>query len=77
MDFSSDSMAVMITYYIFFPSILNIGWAAVQVAHMSLVPSLTLSRKKRDKLNNYRNTFTYFANLYVLAMAFLLFLVLE
>ena len=68
---NSESMQVF--YYVFFASAFNIGWAAVQVAHMSLVPSLTLSRKTRDKLNNQRNTFTYVANLFVLVFALFLF----
>jgi len=67
----SESMQVF--YYVFFASAFNVGWAAVQVAHMSLVPSLTLSRKTRDRLNNQRNTFTYVANLFVLVFALFLF----
>lgn len=35
---------------------------------MSLVPSLTCSRKRRDRLNNLRNSFTFVANLLVLAL---------
>lgn len=76
-NFNTDNTALRISYYIFFPSMFNVGWAAVQVAHMSLVPSLTLSRRTRDKLNNFRNTFTYVANLYVLLLAFFLFLLLD
>ena len=60
-------------YYIFFPSIFNIGWAAVQISHMSLVPSLTCSRKKRDYLNNSRNTFNFIANLTILGSALIVF----
>lgn len=74
---NSTDQGARIAYYIFFPSAFNVGWASVQVAHMSLVPSLTLSRKTRDKLNNFRNTFTYIANLYVLLLAFILFLTLK
>jgi len=44
---------------------------------MSLVPSLTVSRKKRDILNGLRNTFTYFANLSVLLLALLYFNVIR
>lgn len=32
---------------------------------MSLLPSLTVSRLKRDRLNNLRNAATYIANLLV------------
>ena len=34
-------------YYVTFMSLVNIGWAAVQISHMSLVPSLTSSTKRR------------------------------
>jgi Na+/melibiose symporter-like transporter len=44
---------------------------------MSLVPSLTVSRKKRDHLNNKRNTFTFVANLSVLGIALILFELLQ
>jgi len=34
-------------YYIIFPGLFNVGWAALQISHMSLVPALTCSRKRR------------------------------
>lgn len=37
---------------------------------MSLVPSLSVSRKRRDKLNILRNTFTFIANLSVFFLRF-------
>jgi len=40
---------------------------------MSLVPSLTCSRKRRDILNGRRNTFTFVANLFVLGLALFFF----
>ena len=40
---------------------------------MSLVPSLTCSRKRRDILNGYRNTFTFVANLLVLILTMIFF----
>lgn len=75
--FDSNTQSMKTFYYVFFPSAFNVGWAAVQVAHMSLVPSLTLSRKTRDQLNNQRNTFTYIANLFVLGFAVFLFEILN
>lgn len=38
-------------YYVTFMCVVNIGWAAVQIGHMSLVPSLTYSIKRRVTLN--------------------------
>jgi len=40
---------------------------------MSIVPQITCSRKRRDKLNNLRNTFTFIANLTILGSASILF----
>jgi len=65
-----NSQEARLLNYIIFASLYNIGWAAVQVPHMALVPSLSLSRNVREELNNRRNTFTYIANLYVLIFAF-------
>jgi Na+/melibiose symporter-like transporter len=36
-------------FYVGFGIIFSIGWAAIQISHMSLVPSLTLDRKRRVK----------------------------
>lgn len=75
--FRSDDQTSVLVYYLVCASAYNIGWAAVQVPHMALVPSLTLSRKTRDELNNRRNTFTYIANLYVLILAFFIFKLMQ
>ena len=63
--------------YAFFGIIFNIGWAMCQVSHMSLVPSLTLSRGRRDMLNSMRSFFTFVANLSILALAAVLFSIIE
>ena len=55
----------------------NIGWAALQISHMSLVPSLTCSRKRRDRLNNLRNSFTFAGNLVVLAVGLMIFTIMK
>jgi len=40
---------------------------------MSLVPQITVSIYRRDRLNSLRNTFTYIANFSVLAISTILF----
>lgn len=45
--FKGDSVGSEYAFYIIFPGLFNIGWAALQISHMSLVPSLTCSRKRR------------------------------
>jgi Na+/melibiose symporter-like transporter len=62
------------TWYLILPALFNIGWAAVQIYHMSIVNSLSNSNQKRDKLSNTRNGFTYAANITVLTCALIMFL---
>ena len=54
--------------------IFNIGWAAVQVSHMSIVNSLTYDQEKRDIMINSRNGFTYAANIAMLSFSMVLFI---
>jgi Na+/melibiose symporter-like transporter len=43
-------------------SLFNMGWAAVQVSHMSLVPELTSDMRERVTLNSVRYGFTVLSN---------------
>ena len=43
-------------------SLFNVGWAAVQVSHMSLVPELTRDENERVTLNSARYGFTVLSN---------------
>ena len=52
--YSSDSVGAMYAFYTIFAGIFNFGWAALQISHMSLVPSLTCSRKRRVTLYLFR-----------------------
>ena len=45
--FKGESENAQYAFYTVFPGIFNIGWAALQISHMSLVPALTCSRKRR------------------------------
>ena len=60
-------------WYITFASICNIGWASVQISTMTIVNELTFDQNKRDVMINSRNGFTYTANIFILALAFILF----
>ncbi len=42
-----DNQLLKIIYYCFFPSMFNVGWAAMQVSHMSMVPCLSGCQVKR------------------------------
>jgi len=61
-------------WYCVLPAVFNIGWASVQIAHMSIVNTLTYSQRRRDKLINYRNGFTYIASVSILVLALILFM---
>ena len=67
----------MFAYYIVLAAVFNIGWASVQIANMSVVNTITFSTQKRDQLVASRNTFTFFANIFVLLVALLLFTVVK
>ena len=56
------------------PAIFNVAWASVQVAHLSIVNSLTYGQRRRDMLINRRNAFTYIANVSILTMALFIFM---
>jgi Na+/melibiose symporter-like transporter len=60
-------------WYITFPAIFNVGWAAVQISHLSIVNQLSYSQRMRDLLVNNRNGFTYVANIFVLGFSLFLF----
>lgn len=61
-------------WYVIWPMVFNVGWASVQVSHMSVVNSLTYDAVKRDKMINSRNGFTYAANIAMLSFSMVLFI---
>ena len=69
--------SIKLIFYLTFPSIFNVAWASVQVSHMSLVPSISSSRSRRDQLNSLRNSFTFGANFTVLFLALIYFRLLS
>lgn len=54
LPFRSETVLNEFLYYSIFPGLFNIGWACLQISHMSLVPSLTCSRKRRVALHLFR-----------------------
>jgi len=67
------SMGSENAWYIIFPAVFNVGWAAVQISTMAIVNQLSFSQRKRDKMAVNRNGFTYAANIFVLSLALTLF----
>ncbi|KAK4410996.1 Major facilitator superfamily domain-containing protein 12 [Sesamum angolense] len=64
----SNSSSTQTIGYSFFAAIFNVGWAATQVSHMSMVNCITLNSTSRVVLASCRNAFT---------MAFLAFYVIN
>jgi len=60
-------------YYGTMASTFNIGWAAVQVAHMALLPSISLNKKNKDLMTRIRTAFTFAAQFVALGLSLLFF----
>jgi Na+/melibiose symporter-like transporter len=57
--------SILTIYYCVAAALFNVGWACVQVSHMSLVPSLSSIESERILLNSKRYAFTVMSNLFV------------
>ncbi|KAL2330918.1 hypothetical protein Fmac_018499 [Flemingia macrophylla] len=75
--FSSNSATFETVSYSVFAAIFNVGWAATQVSHMSMVSCITLNSTSRVALASCRNAFTMVANLGLYAVALLIFSVIS
>ena len=64
-------------YYSICASVFNIGWATVQVSHMALLPLITLSKKKKDKMTRIRTGFTFLAQTLTLLLSFVFFYLIK
>lgn len=71
--FGTDSSTLQTIGYSIFAAIFNIGWAATQVSHMSMVNCMTLNPTSRVVLASCRNAFTMVANLSLYAVALVVF----
>ncbi|CAA0808321.1 Major facilitator superfamily protein [Striga hermonthica] len=69
----SNSSSMQTIGYSFFAAIFNVGWAATQVSHMSMVNCITLNSTSRVVLASCRNAFAMIANLSLYAVAFVVF----
>lgn len=66
-----------IAWYAIFASLFNVGWAAIQIAHMSLIPTLTPIQQRRDLMTGLRNAGTFVSNVIVLLIALILFAIIS
>ncbi|XP_030550044.1 major facilitator superfamily domain-containing protein 12-like isoform X2 [Rhodamnia argentea] len=71
--FGSHSLTMETIGYSVFAAIFNVGWAATQVSHMSMINCITLDSTSRVVLASCRNAFTMVANLSLYAVAGIVF----
>lgn len=57
--------SMQMIYYASFIILFQFGWAAVQVAHLSLIPDLTKNPNEKTELSAYRNAFTVLSSICV------------
>lgn len=69
----SKSTLLQTIGYSFFAAVFNVGWAATQVSHMSMVNCITVNSTSRVVLTSCRNAFSMVANLSLYAVAFAVF----
>ncbi|XP_022726428.1 major facilitator superfamily domain-containing protein 12-like isoform X2 [Durio zibethinus] len=70
---ASFSSMVETVSYSTFAAIFNVGWAATQVSHMSMVNCITFNSTSRVVLASCRNAFTMVANLSLYGVALIVF----
>ncbi|XP_004488576.1 uncharacterized protein [Cicer arietinum] len=75
--FTSNSIIFETVSYSVFAAIFNVGWAATQVSHMSMVSCITLNSTSRVALGSCRNAFSMVANLSLYAVALVVFSVVN
>ena len=63
---------IKLFYYLLLPALFNVGWAAVQIATMSVVVNITRDQDRRDRLVSLRIGFSYISNLFTLIVAIIL-----
>ena len=76
-DKDNSSEVMQLIYYITLPSLFNIGWAAVQVSHMSLLPIISVNKKNKDSCVRLRTGFTFISQFLSLVISFFVFYIVK
>ncbi|KAM3727140.1 Major facilitator superfamily domain-containing protein [Dirofilaria immitis] len=58
----------LFAWYVPYVIVFQIGWAAVQISHLALLPELTYDVSRRTTMNSVRHGFTVVANLIIFAI---------
>lgn len=67
-----DGMMQKTIFFSVFAALFNVGWAAIQVSHMAMVPELSPYEGERARLNSSRYAFTVLSNVSVFLIMFTL-----
>lgn len=70
---NNSSQWAMVVYLVPLVVIFQVGWAAVQVSHLALIPVITDDSSERDLLNVLRNAFDAVADFTVFSIAWIIF----
>ena len=62
----------LVIYYSFLAVLIHFGWAAVQIAHLSMIPDITLVESEQMSLISFRNAATFGAFIFVYLVAWIL-----
>ena len=68
---NNDELYIVV-YYSFLAVLITFGWAAVQVAHLSMIPEITLIEEQQMSLISFRNAATFAAYIFVYLVAWIL-----
>lgn len=68
----NSSYLEQMLYYSAFILIFQFGWAATQISHLSLIPVLTVDRKKIVLLNSFRTGLTFISGIVVYCIMWML-----
>ena len=68
----NDDELCLVVYYSFLAILTTFGWAAVYVAHLSMIPEITLIEEQQMSLISFRNASTFAANIFVYLVAWIL-----
>ncbi|XP_057310021.1 major facilitator superfamily domain-containing protein 12-like [Hydractinia symbiolongicarpus] len=69
---SNSSATVKLVYYSAFVIVFQFGWAATQIAHLSLIPDITSKESQRVELNAIRSGLTFVCGIFVYGTTWLL-----
>lgn len=69
---SNSSAMIKLAYYSAFVIAFQFGWAATQIAHLSLIPDITSKESQRVELNAIRSGLTFACGIFVYGTTWLL-----